>query len=523
MSERTKIIFLHTILGLGGLAALLYFISWWFQGERLRSPFLLLVLAAALIYIGTQMVTSWILNLAAHRAAPPPAPDHKMLVDIYVTACNEPVEMVAYTLRAALEVRGRARVWLLDDGGDLALRDLAARMGCGYLARSEHSHAKAGNMNAALKNTGGEIIAIFDVDHAPRADFLERSLGYFNDPRMGFVQVMLTFRNSEESWVARSAMESSLEFYNPTYLGAHHLGAATLMGSNALIRRSALVSIGGYQPGLAEDLATSIALHAAGWHSAYVAEPLAPGLSPSTLAAWSVQQMKWARGVFELLLTRLPVMYRRLTNGQRVSYLARMTKYWIGPAVFLHLAATILVLFYGDAHARALFHAYLEHLGPLLMMDALIRAVALGRFRHPDVPRSSLLGAVALVYASWPTYMLAWTLAVLRVPVRFRPTPKDRSGQTSALWLLPQFIAMALLLSGALYTVLVFEHPLSNLLAFAILQGGIQLVLLIRWLQDEVLRQRAPLAGQAADALKVAEAVPVINNGPVIHNDRYQP
>src|SRR5690606_40688904 len=61
----------------------------------------------------------------------------------------------------------------------------------------------------------------------------------------------------------------------------------------ALIRRTALESINGYQPGLAEDLATSLQLQAAGWHSVYVPHPLAPGLAPPDLAAWFVQQFKW--------------------------------------------------------------------------------------------------------------------------------------------------------------------------------------------------------------------------------------
>ena len=170
-------------------------------------------------------------------------------------------------------------------------------------ARSGSRDLKAGNINAALPRTDGEVIAVFDVDHAPEPGFLERSLGHFADPRVGFVQVMLTFANEKKSWFARAASESCLDFFNPTSMGMDRLGSATLIGSNALIRRSALESIGGYRPGLAEDLATSIALHAEGWKSAYVAEPLAPGLAPPDVAAWFTQQLKWSRGVFEILLT----------------------------------------------------------------------------------------------------------------------------------------------------------------------------------------------------------------------------
>ena len=319
----------------------------------------------------------------------------------------------------------------------------------------------------------------------PRPDFLEKSLGHFNDPQLGFVQVMLTFRNIDESWVARVGHREQPGVLQPNVPGGRPDGGATLMGSNALIRRAALVSIGGYQAGLAEDLATSLALHAAGWRSAYVAEPLAPGLSPSSLAAWSVQQLKWARGVFELLLTALPQVFARLTPGQRVSYLVRMTKYWIGPAVFVHLFATIAVLFWGDAQTRMAFHQYLWHLAPLVVADAAIRAYALYRYRHVDVPSTSLLGAVVLVYASWPIYLLAWTLAVLRLPVRFRPTPKNGDTQLNVLWLMPQLVTLVLLLVGEYQTMAVYHHPPSVILWFSIAQAFLQFMLLARWVQED--------------------------------------
>jgi cellulose synthase/poly-beta-1,6-N-acetylglucosamine synthase-like glycosyltransferase len=272
------------------------------------------------------------------------------------------------------------------------------------------------------------------------------------------------------------------------------------MGSNALIRRKALEAIGGYRPGLAEDLATSIALHYGGWSSAYVAEPLAPGLSPSSMAAWSIQQLKWARGVFELLITAYPKKFRKLSHGQRLSYAVRMTKYWIGPAVFVHLAATILILFFGTAATRGAFHEYLLHIGPLLGVDALIRAYTLRSHRHADLPPSSLLGAVVLIYASWPIYLLAWTLAVLRFPVKFMPTPKDTHQRLRFVWLLPQFISMVLLLGGMLYTSLALNHPLSALLAFASGQAVIQFLLLLRWAQADLLvrvpRSRKPVSSR---------------------------
>lgn len=482
---RLKVRLLRILVGLG-IVALGYYLSWWFiDGRIFQAPWLFLFLVFALLYAGTQVIGNWILYLAARAPLSIVPPRTDLTVDVFVTAYREPYAMIERSLSAACTMQGPHRTWLLDDGSDPALAALAERLGAGYLTRADHKDAKAGNLNAALPRTDGEIIAIFDIDHVARPEFLEDSLGYFKDPQMGFVQVMVTFDNARESWVAQAAMETSLEFYNPTSIGTAEVGGATMMGSNALIRRKALESIGGYQPGLAEDLATSISLHAAGWQSAYVAEPLAPGQAPPSFTAWFTQQLKWARGVFELLLTAYPRMFKKLSWGQRLSYAVRMTKYWIGPMVGLHLFATIGVLIFASSPVRDAFHDYLIHLTPLVMCDVLIRYIALQTWQHPSTPKTTLTSAVVLVYATWPIYLWAWFMAVFRVSLSFRPTPKSK-GRLNPLWLLPQIIALGFLIAGTLYTIFIGGHKPSILLVFAILQGGLQLILLTQWLAAEM-------------------------------------
>ncbi|HEX6384548.1 MAG TPA: cellulose synthase catalytic subunit [Anaerolineae bacterium] len=477
--------FSSVLLVLLGVIALGYYYSWWFEDGRLTSPWLLFVLFWAVLYGGIQLLGNWLLYLKARRSPSPPLTS-TLTVDVFVTACGEPYALVERSLTAACAMRGEHQTWLLDDGSDPVLASLAGRLGAGYLTRPNRADAKAGNVNAALSRTDGDIVVIFDVDHVPAPDFLEQTLGYFDDPKIGFVQVMLTFDNRDESWVAQAASETSLEFYNPTSLGTDGIGGATLMGSNALIRRKALESLGGYQHGLAEDLATSIALHAADWRSAYVAEPLAPGLAPPSFAAWFVQQLKWARGVFELLLTAYPRLFSKLTWGQRLSYAVRMTKYWIGPVVGMHLFATIAILMFGDAYTRDAFHDYLMHIAPLALCDVLIRFTALRRWQHHSTPRTSLIRAMVLVYATWPIYLLAWLMALLRLPLAFRPTPKSVTGELKPAWLLPQLIVLLFLSVGILYTVMIGNHQPSLLLVFAIFQGAFQLILLSQWLYSEV-------------------------------------
>ena len=486
-----------------GLLSFAFYLSWWFEGstpaeDRWRSPVFLLVLIFAVAYGGIQLIGNWFLYIVARRPSGKEADALDLSVDVFVTAYGEPYEMIKKTLIAACAMRGKHATWLLDDGANPQLSTLAKSLDVGYLTRSDHKYAKAGNLNAALSKTDGDIVVIFDIDHVPVPEFLERSLGYFSDTQLGFVQVMLTFGNIKESWVADAAIETSLEFYNPTSLGAYSIGGATLMGSNALIRRTALESIDGYQPGLAEDLATSINLHAAGWKSAYVGEPLAPGLAPPNFVAWFIQQMKWARGVFELLVTTFPKLFHKLTWGQRLSYAIRMTKYWIGPAVFIHMFATIAILIFGDAATRNAFHNYLIHITPLVACDALIRYFGLYKWRHDTMQNTSLLRAIILVYATWPIYLAAWLMAVFRINLTFRLTPKSGEERLHPIWLAPQLITIILLFTGMLYTVIVKDHQPSFLLLFAIVQGMLQFLFLWRWMNTDFFpRRRNPIAKDA--------------------------
>jgi cellulose synthase/poly-beta-1,6-N-acetylglucosamine synthase-like glycosyltransferase len=503
--KHNKKVYLLRFLVIVGFLSLLYYLSWWFIDDRMQSPWLLILFILAAVYAGIQMAGNWILYLFVRkptRALPGP---EGVTIDVFITAYNESYDLVERALSAACRMRGEHRTWLLDDGHDPHLADMAKRYCVGYITREGQDNAKAGNINAALEKTNGDVIVIFDIDHVPKIDFLEQSIGYFADPEVGFVQVMLTFNNAKDSWVAEAAIETSLEFYNPTSLGADGVNGTTLMGSNALIRRSALESIGGYQPGLAEDLATSINLHAKGWKSAYVAQPLAPGIAPPSFTAWFIQQLKWARGVFELLLTAYPRLFTRLSWGQRLSYAVRMTKYWIGPVVGIHLFATIAILIFAGGDARWAFHDYLIRIAPLALVDALIRHFALRFYRHQSSPNTSLARAVALVYGTWPIYMLAWGMAILRLPLKFQPTPKRKDSELNLVWLLPQIFALAFLIAGSLYTVVVLNHPFSILLAFAILQGSVQIIFLSRWLYATELFSSNKKRENLAKPLKVLD------------------
>lgn len=407
-----------------------------------------LVLAAVFVaFLGVPLYQMAMAYFLCFRFRPrehtPPEPGRG--VDVFVTVLDEPMWLVERTLQAAVALRYPHATYLLDDGGNPRHEELARRLGAEYRTRHDTTDFKAGNLNAALSSTAGEFIAIFDVDHTPCADFLERTLGPFADPEVGFVQAMLTFSNHGESLVARASAETALDFYNITAVGKDRCGAASLIGSNAVIRRQALERTGRYKPGLAEDLETSLSLHAGGWRSAYVREPLAPGLAPSDLASFWKQQLKWSSGVFEAALRSFRSTFCKLTLSQQLCYLVRFSYYLLGVVVFMNLAALTLALAWPIPGVEKLVIAML----PFTVASWLSRIYALRSWAlEPLARRGILLCGSSLFVSSWPVYVLSAVSTVLRVRIPFLSTPKEASPSAPPWAFAPQ-LTMVLALGAA--------------------------------------------------------------------------
>lgn len=180
------------------------------------------------------------------RRNPPPPPPEGATVDVLITTYNEPIEMVVATAEAALAIRYPHKTWILDDGERADLAESARILDVGYLTRSaswsnKPRHAKAGNLNNALFETQGEFILILDADQVPDPDILDKTLGYFRDPQMALVQTPQYFHNVP----AGDPLGSQAPlFYGPIQQGKDGWNAAYFCGSNAVLRRDALMLLG---------------------------------------------------------------------------------------------------------------------------------------------------------------------------------------------------------------------------------------------------------------------------------------
>lgn len=296
-------------------------------------------------------------------------------VDIYIPTYDEPLEIVKTTLVAASSLdypRHLLQVYLLDDGATREKRSaanpLAARfarqrhekmqklcqqLGVHYLTREENDHAKAGNLNAALPRTGGELVVVLDCDHVPTMDFLQETVPpMVENSRLFLVQTphfFITPDPFEKNLGLFNRMPSENDmFYGAIQPGLDFWGGSFFCGSAAVLRRQALLENGGFAGlSVTEDAETALSLHARGWQSIYMLKPLISGLQPETFSGFISQRARWAQGMVQLFLRKNPLRQSGLDEGQKLAYLNCML-FWFFPfARVVFLLAPLCYLLFG--------------------------------------------------------------------------------------------------------------------------------------------------------------------------------
>ncbi|MET0303177.1 MAG: glycosyltransferase family 2 protein, partial [Microbacteriaceae bacterium] len=222
----------------------------------------------------------------------------------------------------------------------------AGEVGARYVRRMSNTGAKAGNLNHALTLAKGDFFAVFDADFVPKPEFLIETVPFFVDESVAFVQTPQAYGNLHTA-IARGAAYMQTMFYRFAQRGRNRFNAAFCVGTNVIFRRTAIDEIDGiYADSKSEDVWTALRLHEKGWRSIYIPDVLAIGDAPETIEAYSKQQLRWATGGFEILLTHNPFSPRRRLNAdQRIQYFVTATFYLTGIAPLLLLLVPPLEIF----------------------------------------------------------------------------------------------------------------------------------------------------------------------------------
>ncbi|MBD0319137.1 MAG: glycosyltransferase, partial [Gemmatimonadetes bacterium] len=353
----------------------------------------------------------------------PVAPRPGLNVDVFITCFDEPLEVIRRTAVGARAIRYPHRTYILDDGKRDEVRAMAAQLGIDYLRRDGNEHAKAGNMNHALAHTRGDFVLQLDADHVPLPHILDRLLGFFEDPKLAFVQAPQDFYNTDgftydvsESW--QRIWEEQRLFFSVIQPGKDSINGAFFCGSCAVFRREALESIGGFGThSITEDVETSLLLHAAGWRSAYYGESLAYGLAAGSATAFHVQHLRWGQGAMQVLRRFNPLTHRGLSMSQRVSYFGSLTAYVGGVQKLVFYSAPLVFFLTGALPIQAVDREFLVRFLPFLLLSFVLSEL---------VSRGTANTWISERYqmAKFWTYTRAVVSVLWPRPLKFTVTPK---------------------------------------------------------------------------------------------------
>jgi len=364
-------------------------------------------------------------------------------VDVFIPTYNEPVALLRDTAVCAISMRYPHTTWLLDDGNRPEVRALAEELGCRYLARSDRSHAKAGNLNHALTHSSGDFVVTLDADHVPQPDLIDRLLGFFEDPKVAIVQVNQDFYNLDSfqhatDWEDRAAWQQQELFFNVIQPGKDALGAAMYCGSPALLRRSALAEIGGFATEtVTEDMHTGLRLQKRGWEVIYYNRTLARGLAPQTFDAYRTQWHRWGLGAMQVFRLERPFTGRGLNLGQRLAYLSSFYFYWTSVQKLFFLLIPIFCVATGIFPLLTDPRQYVEYFLPALALNLLATIALQGGVtgfilteRYNLIKLGSMLRALnGLVVGQ----------------AQFKVTPKAKSAGATVRQVFPYLVLVALL------------------------------------------------------------------------------
>ncbi|MBA2451252.1 MAG: glycosyltransferase, partial [Chloroflexi bacterium] len=394
---------------------------------------------------------------------------------------------------------GIRQVFILDDGNRRRVKAMARRLGVRYYGRTTNEHAKAGNMNNGLEHSRAEFVITLDADHIPLPHFLERTLGYFDDPKVAFVQTPQMFYNREcflyrragGSWWSEQGM-----FYSVIQPAKNRWNAAFFVGTSAVVRRAALDSVGGFATGTAtEDIHTSLRLHARGWKSVFVNEPLAYGLEAENLKEFYRQRRRWAAGSLGLLLRSpdSPLWARGLTLGQRLNYLSATLAHLQGAKKLFYFLLPPLCALTLAKPVTANLEFALPVVGLFLSSALWITSIyARGTYHLIHTEAYGLANAMAHVGGLWGVIKVQRKFAVSRKNIPCR----ERSWLNTILWLLlaiaiaTLFRAVDLMTLGSTGT----ESDLGDLMIAVCICTGINLLLLLSFLSYLLAYERGSVA-----------------------------
>ncbi|MDR1574330.1 MAG: glycosyltransferase [Clostridiales Family XIII bacterium] len=294
-------------------------------------------------------------------------------VDVLIATHNESPALLYKTVNACACLRypdkSKVHIYLCDDTNRKEVAALADSFAVGYFGLTGNEHAKAGNLNNALRQTASPLVLTLDADMIPKSDFLLRTVPYFFLPKMkkteagvwtprtddacdkaekiGFIQTPQSFYNPDlfqyNLYSERNVPNEQDFFFREVNVGRNATNSALYAGSNTLIAREALQAVGNIATdSITEDFETGIKIQAAGYRTYAISETLAQGLAPTSIQSLINQRVRWARGCIQSLRNVRLLTHKLLPISTKLGYVATFLYWWTFFRRFVYILSPVL-------------------------------------------------------------------------------------------------------------------------------------------------------------------------------------
>lgn len=262
-------------------------------------------------------------------------------IDVLIATHNEEPDLLKKTVNACCHLdypeKSHVHIFISDDANRPEIKALADSFDVGYIGLENNKHAKSGNLNNALDQTNSPLIATFDADMIPYSDFLMQTVPYFinnmNERKeddsikpIGLIQTPQSFYNADTfqyNLFSEKSIPNEQDFFSReiNLLNNAH-GAAIYTGSNTVISRKAIESVGGFPTDtITEDFELGALINTKGYKNVSTKEPMASGLTPTDIPSVLNQRIRWGRGVVQSVHNLNLLFNRQLTLAQKLVYL----------------------------------------------------------------------------------------------------------------------------------------------------------------------------------------------------------
>ena len=232
-----------------------------------------------------------------------------------------------------------------------------------HVRRGTREGYKAGALKAGMKIAKGEYIAIFDADFLPQKEFLQKTLSYFTDDKVGMVQSRWEHLNGDYSIITKAqALALDGHFVIEQTVRNKSGFFINFNGTGGVWRKKCIEEAGNWHADtLTEDLDLSYRAQLIGWRFVFLKDFTSPAELPSEINALKAQQFRWTKGAVETAKKILPLVWKsKVPLRVKLQSTFHLTNNLVFPFILLAAILNVPLIFIKNSGSHDVYFAVMS-------------------------------------------------------------------------------------------------------------------------------------------------------------------